>query len=364
MMHLVELTCRRFRCLRDLRFAPGSEVNLIRGRNAQGKTSILEAVLYLTTSKSHRTNAETELVSHGEDGFHVTARVQRAGRVVALEAALWRGVKRFKVNGIAQTRISDILGKVNVVLFSPEDIQLIQGSAAHRRLFLDMELSQVSAPYLGALQQFRQVLRQRNELLRTQPVDPNLLEVWDAQFVTHATVLMGERAQFVAELAEKARAAYSGIAGDEELQILYQPDVAEAGDLHRVLRKSRDSDIRRQMTTHGPHRDDVEFRIAGTLARTFASQGQQRTAALAVKLAEAALLHARTGEHPILMLDEALSELDDLRSERLFSSIHPDIQCLITTADLARRAITCPRPCLIFDIDGGAIQPATEEVAP
>src|SRR5690606_34416258 len=129
-----------------------------------------------------------------------------------------------------------------------------------------------------------------------------------------------------------------------------------ACDMMAVLQKNRETDSRRQVTTRGPHRDDVDFMIAGKAARTFASQGQQRTTALAVKLAEAALLHARTGEHPILMLDEALGELDDTRARRLFESIHPDTQCLITTADLARRDVEVPGPVTIFDVEDGRIR--------
>ena len=343
-------------------FTPEPGVNIIRGRNAQGKTSLLEALLFLTTSKSHRTNVDGELARHGEAGFHLSARIQRSDRMVALEAVFWGGVKRFKVNGVAQPRLSDILGKANVVLFSPEDLELIKGGAAHRRHFIDMELSQLSPTYLGALQQFRQVLRQRNELLRHMPVDATMLDVWDAQFVALAQALMADRAQFIGELAERAKEAYAEIAAGEPLDIRYEPNVAAPSELNAVLRKSRDSDIRRQMTTRGPHRDDIEFLVGGTPARNFASQGQQRTAALAVKLAETSLLHARTGEHPILMLDEALGELDDIRARRLFSSVHADIQCLITTADLTRRAITVTRPCALFDVVDGSVARVAEGI--
>jgi DNA replication and repair protein RecF len=359
-MQLLELTCHRFRCLQDITFVPDTGVNVIRGRNAQGKTSLLEALLFLTTTKSHRTNVDSELSRHGEPGFHLSARIQRRDRMVSLEAVFWGGVKRFKVNGVAQSRLSDILGKANAVLFSPEDLELIKGSAAHRRHFNDMELSQLNAKYLAALQQFRQVLRQRNELLRRVPLDATQLDVWDAQFIAHAQTLMSDRAEFIEELAARAKEAYAEIAAGEPLDIRYEPNVASPADLEAVLRKTRDSDARRQMTTRGPHRDDMEFLIGGTPARSFASQGQQRTAALAVKLAEAALLHARTGEYPILMLDEALGELDDERARRLFSSIAPEIQCLITTADLTRRTIAIPRPCALFDVEHGGVARVAE----
>ena len=362
-MHLLELKCQRFRCLQDITFSPDPGMNIIRGRNAQGKTSILEALLFLTTSKSHRTSSDVELARHGEDGFHLSAQIQRRDRGLTVEAGYWQGVKRFKINGIPQTRLSDILGKANVVLFSPEDIDLVKGSATRRRLFVDMELSQVSPSYLGALQQYRQVLRQRNELLRAPRVDPSLLDVWDEQCVAHGRLLMDERAEFIRDLGERAQQSYAKIADSEVLEVAYQPNVHGSDELDAVLRKTRETDIRRQMTTRGPHRDDVELLVGGRAARTFASQGQQRTAALAVKLAEASLLHARTGEHPILMLDEALGELDDHRAHRLFESIDPEIQCLITTADLNRREIAMPGPTTVFDVEDGAVrrrhEPAT-----
>lgn len=355
-MHLVELKCQRFRCLQDLCFSPTPGMNIIRGKNAQGKTSLLEAVLFLTTSKSHRTNLDAELVRHGEDGFHLSAQIRKHDRLATFEAGYWQGAKRFKINGIAQTRLSDVLGKANVVLFSPENIDLIKGSATHRRLFVDMELSQISTTYLGALQQYRQVLRQRNELLRTPRVDSNLLDVWDDQVVAHGQLLMRERAVFVEELGTEAARCYGAIADGELLEMRYQPNVPHPEELAAALHKSRDGDARRQMTTRGPHRDDVEFLIGGKPARTYASQGQQRTAALAVKLGEAALLHTRTGEHPILMLDEALGELDDYRAQRLFESIDAGMQCLVTTADLARRGMAMGPSATVYEVDDGAVR--------
>src|SRR5690554_5183447 len=160
-MHLVQLRCRQFRCLGDidLPLAPGLYV--IRGGNAQGKTSILEAILYAATSKSHRTTQDTELVMHRHPDFHIYLKARRRDREVDLEAHWHNNAKRFKINGIAQPRVSDILGRIQVVFFSPEDIALVKGSASQRRRFLDMETSQINPGYLQALQQYRQALRQR-----------------------------------------------------------------------------------------------------------------------------------------------------------------------------------------------------------
>ncbi len=353
-MHLTRFHCRSFRCLREIDLHPGPEINLIRGRNAQGKTSLLEAILFAATSKSHRTTLETELANSGAGEFHVRIEVQRAEREVVLETHWWKGQKRVKINGVAQKRLSDMLGKVSVVLFAPEDIALIKSGSALRRRFLDMALSQLEPAYLAALQQYRQVLRQRNELLRAPRPDPGLLDVWDVQLAREGEVLIERRAAFIDELAALASQAYGKIAAGELLAVAYAPD-CPAGGLAELLRAKREGDIRRKMTVHGPHRDDIEIAVAGTPARSHASQGQQKSAALALRLAEMDLAHRRTGELPILLLDEVLAELDARRAAQLFDAIPVGAQCFITTTDLARAVAPEGRPAVEFVIEAGAL---------
>ena len=354
-MKLIELHCEGFRSLKTLHFKPEPGINIIRGHNAQGKTSLLEALLYLATSKSHRTTQESDLVSHSAQEFHLRCRVQRKDREVAVEAHWWRGVKRFKINGIPQVRLSDILGKINVVFFSPEDVGLIRGSAAQRRRFLDMELSQLDPAYLHALQQYRQVVRQRNELLRKGTPDPAMLDVWDEQLARHGEVLTRERALFLEKLAEPAAEAYAQIARGEALTLTHRPDVPKDADLKEVLTGARASDIRQGLTTRGPHRDDIEFLIEGKAARHFASQGQQRTAALGLKIAELELVRARTGEYPILMLDDVLSELDAQRSHRLLGAVGNRTQCLVTTTTLSGNETVFGADCAYFLLQKGSL---------
>ena len=354
-MELRELWCRQFRCLDELVFRPLPGVNVIRGHNAQGKTSVLEAVLYVATSKSHRTTAEQNLAAYGSEEFHVRAHVARVVREVTLEAHWRSGAKRFKVNGVAQTRISDILGKVCVVLFTPEDIQLVKGGASVRRQFLDMELSQVSPHYLAALQRYRQVLRQRNELLRASQIDEALLEVWDAQLVRHGQELVHWRAEYVAELACLAREAYGALAVGEEFDIRYSPDIGVEADYAAVIERARAGDVRRRVTERGPHRDDLELLIDGRAARSYGSQGQQKSAALAIKLADTNLVKRRLGEYPVLMLDEVMSELDERRAAQLFSAFDPEIQCIVTTTDLSGRKDRVGNAAAEFIIEGGRL---------
>lgn len=355
-MHLVRLKAEGFRCLNEIDYTPSPGLNVIRGDNAQGKTSLLEALLFAATSKSHRTTQESDLVQHGQEGFQVRAEVQRSGRDVVLESNYWRGAKRFKVNGVAQTRVSDILGKVNLVFFSPEDVDLVRGAASQRRRFLDMELSQLNPGYLNALQQYRQLLRQRNETLRKPDPDAALLDVWDEQLAAQGEALMKDRAAFVDALGEHAAAAYRQVAEDEPLKVTYKPDIREPGSLAATLKASRRSDLKQAVTSRGPHRDDLEFAIAGRPARHFGSQGQQRSTALALKLAEVELVHERAREYPVLMLDDVLSELDTRRSTRLFEAIPEGVQCLVTTTDLTDRQGLFGEDCSYSCIRSGRLE--------
>ncbi len=355
-MRLLSLHCRAFRSLSETEFAPGPRLNIIHGGNAQGKTTVLEAILYAATSKSHRTNLDTELPQYGAGAFHVRIQAQRGGHGVSIEAHWLNGTKRFKVNGIPQTRLSDVLGRVNVVFFSPEDIELVKGGAASRRRFLDMEISQIHPGYLHALQQYRLALRQRNELLRADRPDPDLLAVWDVQLAEHGAAIIRLRGDYVAELSRRATEAYARIAQAEPLTLVYQPDVLPAEDLGAVLAKMQASDIKRRATQRGPHRDDLDILIAERPARSHASQGQQKTAALAVKLAELELVNARAGEYPVLMLDEVLAELDAHRAEHLLDAIPLEVQCILTTTEQQRRPGRFESDCAYFRIEGGRLE--------
>jgi DNA replication and repair protein RecF len=353
-MRLTRLHCRSFRCLHEINLVPGPEINVIRGRNAQGKTSLLEAILFASTSKSHRTSVESELALRDSEEFHIGLEVQSGSRALNVETHWWKGQKRIKINGAAQTRLSDLLGKVRVVLFAPEDIGLVKGGAAVRRRFMDMALSQLDSAYLAALQKYREVLRQRNELLRGHRPDPALLDVWDVQLAREGAELIRTREAFVNELNELAGQTYARIANGETLRLAYMPD-SPADSLANVLGAKRENDIRRKMTVHGPHRDEISIAVAGTPARSHASQGQQKSAALAIRLAETALIHARAGEHPILLLDEVLAELDAQRARHLFDAIPDGAQCFITTTDLMRVIAPENRAVAEFVIENGAL---------
>lgn len=354
-MRLLELRCKDFRCLQDLHFIPGPDVNVIHGLNGHGKTSVLEAVHYAATSKSHRTIHEAELARRGAEGFRVVIKAQRNGGERTIEANWHRGLKRIKVNGVAQTRLSDMLGLVSVVMYSPEDLALVKGTASQRRRFLDMELSQLRPPYLYALQEYRKLLRQRNELLRAEKPDKDLLEVWDEQLARYGERLITDRQWFIDTLTPLARTAYAKIAENERFALNYAADVAEPSSLHDVIASSRDKDLRRQMTTRGPHRDDVSFEVGEVSARSHASQGQQKSVALSIKLAELEVIRESGGSYPILLVDDALSELDEGRTERLVRAVPSGVQSIFTTAVDSFRRLFEGKTISVFEMRNGAM---------
>jgi len=355
-MRITSVSCNSFRCLKQIEWELDDGFSVVRGNNAQGKTSLLECIQYAITSKSHRTSKDSDLIAHESLGFSIRISGLRQGREVTLEAFTHNGAKRFKVNGVAQTKVSDILGKLHVVFFSPEDVRLVQGSASDRRQFMDMELSQIHNDYLNALQQYRLVLRQRNEILRSRKFDPELLKSWNPQLVQHGTHLMNYRARFIVELSELAAKAYSSIADGEILEVSYAPSIQSVEDFETVLGNSLESDIRRQSTGKGPHRDDITISISGQPARSHASQGQQKSTSLALKLAELELVHRRIGEYPILMLDEVLAELDEDRSRELFLSIPESVQCLVTTTERDAGRLGLAREWSEFEINCGRLE--------
>lgn len=355
-MHLTALHTRCFRGLAKTFFEPETGINIIYGANAQGKTSVLEAVLYAATTRSHRTTTDAELAQHGHSEFHVTAKAAANGCPISIEAHWWKGAKRFKVNGLAQPRLSDVLGRLCATFFAPEDIALVKGAASNRRLFLDMELSQLSPPYLRALQQYRQALRQRNELLRKHDCDADMLAVWEVQLAVQGKVLIDERTEAVTELSAIAADFYGRLIEDEPLSLEYQPDISDADAIEETLKKTRTSDIQRKNTSRGPHRDELDIQISGKSARSYGSQGQQKSAALVLKLAEVEFMHRRLGEYPVVLLDEAPAELDADRAQRLLTAVPDEAQTIITTAQPIEMLPVSREKATLFHIEGGRLE--------
>ncbi len=345
----IELTNYRNYRSQVLEAAPG--VSVFIGQNAQGKTNILEAVYYAALGRSHRTSADSDLIRWEEESARICIDFTRREAENQLKFNFFRNKRRQMLrNGIA-IRMKDLIGTINAVLFSPEDLFLIKGAPAGRRRFLDMEISQVDPAYFYDLAIYTRLLNQRNTLLkriRDREAREEELSLWDVQLVPKAVSVMEKRIAAVRKLEEFAFRTQKEISGGgEELSLRYEIHGMEEGaglpmtnDLHswynKKMAESLKLDILRGVTRFGPHRDDLAFFVNGVDLRSFGSQGQQRTGVLALKLAELAFFKDETGEYPILLLDDVMSELDRTRREQLLSFIRGEsLQAMITATDEA-----------------------------
>ena len=350
-MNLLHLWLTDFRNYTNAELEPPPDaLTVIRGQNGQGKTNLLEAVAWLAGLKSFRGAPREALVRQGAASAVIRAEGERDGRRLLVEAeSPLNGRDRVLVNRQPLKRARDLLGAFRVTVFSPEDLELVQGGPAGRRLFLDDTLIGLDPARQDALQaSVERVLRQRNTLLRQADGrrDPDVLstlDVWDAQLAKAGTELVAERTRLAEQLEPEVRSAYSGLAGHDrpaEVSVAYR--VSWEGDLAAALEAARHEDLKRGHTTVGPHRDELEITLAGMPARTHASQGEQRSLALALRLAVHRLVRERAGSSPVLLLDDVFSELDATRCSALFEILPPG-QALLTTAaeppEVARAAL-------------------------
>ncbi len=367
-MHLATLELRAFRNYDALTIAFSPGLNVLYGDNAQGKTNLLEAIHFLATGRSHRTSRDLDMVKEGEEELLARASVVRRTGTIDLELRLGAATrKQLKINGIAEKKIAKLVGSLAVVLFSPDDLQLLKGPPAGRRRFLDLELSQISQTYLHHLMAYNRLLQQRNSLLKQPALDQGLLAVYDQQLVETGAQLVVRRAEAVRRLSPIASRYHRMLSeGREDLVLEYQSQgLGEDGAadlesvrrrLERELARVRGEELRRQVTLVGPHRDDVGFWIAGRDARLYASQGQQRTAVLALKLAELDFMTAEIGEAPLLLLDDVASELDPHRRHYLLSAVREGVQSFITCTDLEDLMVrTWPKDHRLFRVRAGTV---------
>ena len=307
--------------------------NVLYGDNAQGKTNILEAVYVCSTTKSHRGSKDKEIIRFGADESHIKMMVRRDGIPYRIDMHLKKNkAKGVAVNGVPIKKASELFGIVNVIFFSPEDLNIIKNGPAERRRFVDLELCQLNKLYVYNLVQYNKTVIQRNKLLKDIDYNTSLkdtLPMWDEQLLKYGAELIIMRSEFIKELNPLIAGIHAGLSGGKEtLSIAYEPNVT-AENFREQLAKNQFQEIKQRQTLTGPHRDDLNFIVNGTDIRRFGSQGQQRTAALSLKLSEIELVKLATHDTPILLLDDVLSELDKHRQNYLLDSIH-DIQTLIT----------------------------------
>lgn len=326
-----------FRNYESLKLKFDRDTNIFYGDNAQGKTNILEAVYFCGTTRSHRGSKDRDIIQFREEESHLRMKVIRKGTPIRIDMHLKKNkAKGIAINGVPIKKASELFGTANFVFFSPEDLNIIKNGPGERRRFLDLELCQLDQIYLTDLAGYNHIVNQRNRLLKDLYVHPGLketLDVWDMQMVQYGRKLIEKRQSFVDELNEVIYDIHKNLTGGEEtLKVVYEPSV-QSDNFETVLQKNRDRDMRMKMTSAGPHRDDLCFLVNDVDIRKYGSQGQQRTAALSLKLSEIYLVKKKIKDTPVLLLDDVLSELDGNRQTYLLDSIH-DIQTMITCTGL------------------------------
>ena len=336
-MIIKSIELQNFRNYEDLNISFDEGTNIFYGDNAQGKTNILEAAYLSGTTKSHKCSKDKEMIRFGEQESHIRTVVVKKDKEYQIDMHLKHNrSKGSAINKVPIKKASELFGILNMVFFSPEDLNIIKNGPAERRRFLDSELCQLDKIYLSDLTTYNKILNQRNKLLKDMVYRPDLkdtLPVWDMQLVETGRKIIRRRKQFVDELNEIVHDIHYRISGEKEnLLLQYEPSIEDIffeDELSRV----KERDMRQCMTSVGPHRDDLLFSIGEVDIRKFGSQGQQRTSALSLKLSEIELVKRSIHDTPVLLLDDVLSELDSNRQNYLLNSIH-DTQTLITCTGL------------------------------
>ena len=336
-MYIESVQLQNFRNYRELQLNFDKGTNIFFGDNAQGKTNILESVYICGTTKSHKGSKDKELIRFGEEESHIRMIIKKEGLSYKIDMHLRKNkAKGVAINGLPIKKARELFGIVNLVFFSPEDLNIIKNGPGERRRFMDLELCQLDQIYLADLAGYNHIVNQRNKLLKDMYHNPALrdtLEIWDIQMLQYGQKVISKRKEFVKDLNAVIEEIHSSLTGGEEhIEVLYEPST-EAEFFEETLKKNRDRDIRMKLTSSGPHRDDLCFLVNGIDIRKFGSQGQQRTAALSLKLSEIYLVKEKIKDTPVLLLDDVLSELDSSRQTYLLDCIH-DIQTLITCTGL------------------------------
>lgn len=369
-MHIDRLELTNYRNYESLTLEFSPTINVLIGENAQGKTNIMESLYVLSMAKSHRTSNDKELIRWSEEYGKIKGDVSKKYGHLPLELTLSKKGKKARVNHLEQSRLSDYIGQLNVVMFAPEDLNLVKGSPQVRRRFLDMEIGQISPVYLHDLLTFQKLLKQRNHILKTHQGKSSLndvmFDVYTDQYIQAAVSVIRKRFEFMELLQKWAEPIHLGISrGLEKLDIRYCPvsglnrdaSFEEMVDiLEQKLKDGQSQELARGLTLVGPHRDDLQFYVNDYDVQTYGSQGQQRTTALSLKLAEIELIKQEVGESPVLLLDDVLSELDDYRQSHLLNTIQGEVQTFVTTTSVEGIDHETIRQAAMFHVKQGHVE--------
>ena len=324
---------KNFRNYELLSLGFDKSTNIFYGDNAQGKTNILEAVYLSGTTKSHRGTKDRDMIQFGANESHIETIVEKNGIKYQIDMHLKKNSpKGIAINKIPIRKASELFGIINIVFFSPEDLNIIKNGPGERRRFIDLELSQLDKVYLNNLSNYNRIVNQRNHLLKEIDYNKGALEtldIWDMQLIQYGNKIVERRQKFIEEINKIISNIHKKLTGNrEDIKIVYEPSNG-ALSFEQALLKNKEKDLRIKSTSVGPHRDDIAFLVSDIDIRKYGSQGQQRTAALSLKLSEIELVKQSIHDTPVLLLDDVLSELDKHRQNYLLDSIH-DIQTLIT----------------------------------
>ena len=362
-MIIKSIELKNFRNYEELNLNLDGGTNILYGDNAQGKTNILESIYVSGTTKSHKGSRDKEMIRFGENEAHIRTMVEKNQMSYQIDMHLKKNrSKGIAINGVPIRKASELFGVLNMVFFSPEDLNIIKNGPSERRRFLDSEICQLDKIYLSDLTKYNKVLNQRNKLLKDMVFHPDLentLSVWDMQLISYGRRIISRRRRFVEELNEIVRGIHESISGGrEQLTLTYEPDIEEAF-FEDELNREKEKDRKCCSTSVGPHRDDISFFIGDIDIRKFGSQGQQRTSALSLKLSEIELVKRCIHDTPVLLLDDVLSELDSNRQNYLLNSIH-DIQTVITCTGLDEFVRNRFQIDKIFEVISGTVSEKNE----
>lgn len=372
-MYVKELSLTHYRNYEQLtlQFHPG--IHLFIGNNAQGKTNLLESLYVLGLAKSHRTSKDREWITWKQGYATIQGLIEKKYGTVPLELQISAKGKKAKVNRLEQKKLSDYVGVLNVVMFAPEDLEIVKGSPQVRRRFIDMELGQISATYLYHLARYQKVLHQRNQVLKDwtrRRENRTVIDIFTQQLIEAGAKVLFQRAGFIEQVQQWANDIHQGITnGKESLEIRYvysapvQKEMNEqeiSNTLAEKFDKIREQEEARGTTLIGPHRDDLQFYVNGVSVQAYGSQGQQRTTALSLKLAEIELIKREVGEYPVLLLDDVLSELDDQRRSHLLKAIQNRVQTFVTNTSLEGIENHILDQASAYRVDQGTISPMKE----
>lgn len=336
-MFIESIQLKNFRNYQSLELNFDQGTNILYGDNAQGKTNVLESIYLCGTTKSHKGSKDKDMICFNQEESHIRMVIQKDFITYRIDMHLKKNKpKGVAINGIPIKKARELFGIVNLVFFSPEDLNIIKNGPSERRHFLDLELCQLDRIYLSELSSYNHILNQRNKLLKDisyQPYLEDTMDIWNHQLVQYGKSIIKKRQEFMGELNEIIREIHGNLTGKTEfLELSYEPSVEEEV-FQEALEKNRERDFKLKLTSVGPHRDDFCVKANGIDIRKYGSQGQQRTAALSLKLSEIYLVKKIIKDTPVLLLDDVLSELDSSRQTYLLNSIH-DIQTMITCTGL------------------------------